>query len=259
MQQFLAIVNPENIYRNFRTELEQVLDLPDLTGVDLRWSLGGETGGVKRNIDALNIARLCRDRGKELRMHGWLGAQHISEGVAQDQARQFARICSGEGVNAFGANAEKEVWMHGQDAAVAFLNTFLDTFYETGRRTHCAYLGFIYPPLFYGRDTQIPDELKKRFWQAWQMIYQLTADAVHDKIELGKREWPNHARNAYIGPGRIDANGTVQGAWPVWLTHAKRMDAITWYVGNGRAGEQLAGGNPKHPPLTIAIPRLAHP
>lgn len=260
MQQFVAIVNAHTIWTNHRKDLLAVLDAPGLTGVDLRWSLAGEQGATQRNIAALNVARAARDRGLEIRMHGWVGAHNgITPTLAAAQAQQAAQICAAEGVTAWGINAEKDVWRHGQTAAVSFLDAYLDKFYETGRRTHAAYLGFVYPPLFYGKDTTIPDEHKRRYGQVWQMVYQTTAAAIRSRLDLGKREWPHCQRNIYIGIGRIDEQGTVQGAWPVWYAERKNphIAALTWYVGNGRAHEQLATGNPKHPALTVAIPRIA--
>lgn len=258
MQQFVAIVNPHTIWTQHRAAMTQVLDTPGLTGIDLRWSLAGEMGAKDRNIASLNMIRAARDRGLVVRMHGWVGANAaISPTLARAQAQQAAQICTAEGVQAWGINAEKDVWRHGQAAAVDFLDVYLDTFYETGRRTHAAYLGFVYPPMYYGRGTAIPPEHKRRYHECWQMIYQTTRPAVLDKIQLGQREWPNHAKNYYIGVGRIDEKGAVIGAWPVWSTLKGPHTALTWYVGNGRAAEQLAVGNPKHPPLTRAIPQIA--
>jgi hypothetical protein len=258
MQQFVAIVNPHNIWTNHRKDMLAVLDTPGLTGVDVRWSLSGEHDATRRNIAALQLVRAARDRELEIRMHGWVGhPDAINADVAYGQAQQAAQICTGEGVNAWGINAEKDVWRHGRDKALAFLDAYLDKFYDRGRQTHAAYLGFVFPPLFYGKDCTIPDEHKRRYWQCWQMIYQINPEAVRNRIALGEREWPEHVRNIYAGCGRIDDKGIVQGAWSTWLHQRDRVQSLTWYVGNGRAHEQLTIGNKQHPPLTVAIPTLA--
>lgn len=259
MQQFVAIVNPTRIWTDFRSDMLAVLDTPGLTGVDVRWSLAGETGGVQRNINALQIIRAARDRGLEIRAHGWVGADAaIGPALASAQAQQVAQICDSEGIHAWGVNAEKDVWRHGQAAAVAFLDAYLDRFYAVNRKTHACYLGFVHPPIFYGKDTQIPAEHKLRYRQCWQMVYQLDAKSIQSRIDLGKREFPQHARNVYIGCGRIDSAGTTQGNFQFWLDKGRQqVDAITWYVGNERAPEQLAKGHAKHPALTVAIPKIA--
>lgn len=260
MQQFVAIVDPQRIWSEYRNDMLAVLDTPGLSGVDVRWALAGERNAAPRNIAALQIMRAARDRELIVRAHGWVGSESgINPDLAYAQAQQAAQICSGEGVEAWGINAEKDVWRHGRSAALTFLDAYLDKFYDTGRRTHACYLGFVHPPLFYGPTVTIPDEHKRRYWQCWQMIYQLEAASINRRIDLGKREWPEHVRNAYIGCGRLDDKGVSQGNFAAWLAAAQAglVDAVTWYVGNGRAPQQLARGHSRHPALTVAIPQLA--
>lgn len=253
-------------------------------GVDLRLRdpRGGAVSlapGVRETIDAWSAA------GREVRGHDWEGESRDRVSIADAASGQrdgldAARRALGAGVSSFAANGEWALWRadpwidgdpdpnanpHADEAMIAFERAFhglapwlaLDSLMFSDPRLH-------YDPRADVDDDGHPDAeihaaVRVCFRRHHVMAYQSTYTGIRATLERARRAWPTHPLTAWAGVGRVDQDLGVVGNAAAWTRIAREavagIDEITWYVGNGAAG-QILRGHRTHPPLVSLIPQI---
>ncbi len=273
---WVAIVRPNVALEVMGDDgLAKLLASP-IAGLDLRLpeSYPGPRSEWWRGCERLAVEAV--EAGKPYRCHAWVGKRGPGGNSVAD-AREGERdalavaemlgrlsIASGSCEEAFGTNAERDVWA-GPDgfanpSAVEFNDSFAGAYYEARRASHLDYLGFSDPDFFYrdrdadgdGRsDDELPDWVARRYRRPVVMAYQQAEAQLRKKLERAFRVWgATHERmGTYLPCGRLDAKvgqvGDERAIKALLRSPPPYLEDATLYVGIGAEG-QLVHGHAGH-------------
>lgn len=285
--QFVAAVVASQWVLELGKELDQVLALPGLAGIDVRLARLGKVSEYERALAARVLAA-----GKRLRVHTWTGVRDGADGPSKAtyrdglaQGEQLARAALDLGAEAAGSNAERDVWRgpkgFANPKAVDFLDGIADgagrVSAERSQPLSLIEVGLAVPAWHYKSadldrdgdvDTKIPSETRDRYARKGVMAYQvddspsLVEDAeLRVALDRARKVWPAPMpMTAWFGVGRVDDHGRVWGDYAAALAvladrHAG-IDEVCWYTGFGAIG-QVIEGHDRHPALVEIIPAIA--
>lgn len=275
-----AVVAPQ--WLDLGKDLDRVLALPDLAGLDVRLGRFNKPDAYERELCKRVLAA-----GKRLRIHSWTGLRDSSQGhsiadavAGHSQGKALAEVAVQLGAEAAGANSERDVWRgpsgYANPKAVDYVRACAEGMAEVSAELGRIEVGLAVPAWHYQKadldrdgdiDTAIPGETRDRYTRKGVMAYQvddsptIVEDAeLRTALDRARKVWPEAPFSVWLGCGRVDDQGRVWGdyaaARAVLADRHAGVDEVVWYVGFGAIGQVLLG-HPRHPALVEILPDIA--